>query len=101
MVPRNDVYVDLFLFSDIQITIASLVWIVGMNVYIAILFESHYRLTGMLEYKLISALYCFSIVELFLFYDQAWFYLLGVPMYSETLIAMTFAYVFARDKFSF
>lgn len=97
--PRSDVYVDIFPFTEQLIRVDSIVWIVGINVYIAILFECIYRLSGVIQYRLIAGFYIFSILEFFLLYNKAWFYVFGVPVYSDTFIVLTFVYIFS-DRWS-
>lgn len=96
VIPRNDIYVDIFPFADRQIMIASVIWIAGINFYLAILFETIYKLTSEIGYHLIAGLYCFAVLEFFLMYDKAWFYVWAVPIYSDTFIAIVFFYIFLK-----
>lgn len=93
---------DVFIFLDLKIAPSTCVWIVVINNYLAVLFHGWYKSLNRPEYLLISGWYYFAILEMFLFYNHAWFYVdFGfdkLPMYSDTMIALTFVSSFVKEK---
>lgn len=93
---------DVFILLDLKIAPSTCVWIVVINNYLAVLFNGWYKALGKPEYLLISGFYYFAILEMFLFYNHAWFYVdFGIdrlPMYSDTMICLVFIFSYWQDK---
>lgn len=80
------------------ITLATLVWCIGVNLYLSILWYVIYRHTNDVIYQFVSACYIFAIVEMFVVWDKPWFRLFGVPMTSNTLIIFGFFFGYVDRK---
>ena len=92
-----------FILTDRQdVGLKSMVWIYGVNILFVSLFKSLYDAYRRPEYLLICGWFVLAIIEAALFYNKAWFYVdLGfrkpLPMYSDTLIVLTFVASFIRE----
>lgn len=83
---------------DKTVYLDSILWCVGMNLNTAILWYVLFRMSGHEVYKFISALYVFAVVEMFVVWDKAWFFVLGVPITSNVFIFIGFIYAYYGSR---
>lgn len=78
-------------------SLGDLQWIVGINLYLAILWHTLFKAYRDWVYKWISSCYVFAIYEMFIVWDKPWFTFLSIPITSNTLIFFGFAYAYIRN----
>jgi hypothetical protein len=83
---------------DKQVYMDSLLWVIAINLYIALFWKVIYRLTKDQVYNWMFCCYLFGIYELFIVWDKPWFKFIGIPMTSNTLVFFGFAYAYIRNN---
>lgn len=85
-------------YANIDVTVGSLMWYVGINLYLALFWRVLYLIYDDVVFNWMFACYLFAIVEMFIVWDRPWFTIMGIAFGSNLLIACGFIYSFLRWK---
>lgn len=80
------------------VSLSTLIWLAGVNLYLSALFVNTYLLTQKVHYLFIAGCYVIAIPEAVFFWDMAWFRLLEVPFTCNTFIFIAFVYGFYNSR---
>jgi hypothetical protein len=84
--------------SGMKVSVATLQWLIGINLYIGFFWRVLYLMTRDTVYNWMFGCYLFAIMEMFIVWDKPWFKFIGIPMTSNTLVFFGFAYAYIRNN---
>lgn len=79
---------------NVEITLATLVWCWGINIYFHNVWRAMYLLTGEEFCLWVSAIYLLAIPEFYVVWDKPWVWVYGLPLGTPALIAIGFGYYY-------